>query len=299
MRELGLVSAMIVPLTARGRALGALTFVSSESGRHYDEDDLELAEDLARRAALSIDNAMLFRREHEAAVTLQRALLPQSLPELEGVEFAARYEPAAPGIEVGGDWYEVVGCDDGTVGADDRRRRRPRHPRRGGDGADPPRAARLRPRRLRAGGGGGAGRPPDQGVRRPEMTTVFHLQFDPAQRARRVRARRPSAGAPAPARAGRSTSSPATGTPPLGVFDDIECRSHRAEVPPGSLLLLYTDGLIERRGEDLDGRPGAPARRSPRAPAGAEECLQWLATEVSADEIPDDVAMLAMARAPR
>ena len=81
----------------------------------FDEHDLELAEDLARRAALAIDNSMLFRREHEAAVVLQRSLLPAGLPELEGIEFAARYEPAAPGLEVGGDWYEVVPRDDGSV----------------------------------------------------------------------------------------------------------------------------------------------------------------------------------------
>ncbi len=117
MRDLGLLSVMVVPLTARGRTLGAVTFVSSDSGRHYDEDDLELAQDLARRAALAIDNAILYRREHEAAVILQRALLPQSLPQLEGVEFAALYEPAAEGLEVGGDWYEVVVRDDGTVAA--------------------------------------------------------------------------------------------------------------------------------------------------------------------------------------
>ena len=115
MRELGLVSVMIVPLVARGRSIGAVSFVAAESGRRYDEHDLELAEDLARRAALAIDNSMLFKREHEAAVVLQRSLLPQSLPELEGIDLAARYEPAAPGLEVGGDWYEVVALDDGTV----------------------------------------------------------------------------------------------------------------------------------------------------------------------------------------
>ena len=107
---------MVVPLQARGRIFGALSLVAAESGRHFDAADLELAEDLARRAALAIDNSMLFRREHEAAVLLQRSLLPDSLPAVPGLEFAARYEPAAPGIEVGGDWYEVVRCADGRVG---------------------------------------------------------------------------------------------------------------------------------------------------------------------------------------
>ncbi len=88
---------MIVPLRARGRTFGALTLVAAESGRHYDDADLALAEDLAPAAALAIDNALLYRREHEAAVTLQRALLPESLPDVAGIEFAARYEPAGRG----------------------------------------------------------------------------------------------------------------------------------------------------------------------------------------------------------
>ena len=80
LRELGLRSAMIVPLRARGRVLGAITFVASSPDRRYDDADVELAEDLARRAALAVDNAMLFHREHEAAVILQRSLLPDSVP---------------------------------------------------------------------------------------------------------------------------------------------------------------------------------------------------------------------------
>jgi serine phosphatase RsbU (regulator of sigma subunit) len=294
MRDLGLLSLMVVPLTARGRALGAVTFVSSDSGRHYDEEDLELAGDLARRAALSIDNAILYRREHEAAVTLQRALLPQSLPHLEGIELAALYEPAAEGMEVGGDWYEVVVRDDGTVGA------------MIGDVAGRGiRAAavmgRIRPA-LRAFVLDGYG--PAEAVERahrlvreserPEMTTVFQLQFDPERgTAEYVRAGHPPALLRLPG--GDVTELSGGGTPPLGVFDDFEGRSHSVEVPRGSLLLLYTDGLIERRGEDLTAGLARLRDLLARAPAGAEECLQWLAAEVSAEEIPDDVAMLAMA----
>ena len=177
-RELGLRSAMIVPLVARGRTIGALSLVVAESQKRYDSTDLELAEDLARRAALAIDNSMLFHREHEAAVILQRSLLPDSLPEVEGLEFAARYEPAAPGLEVGGDWYEVVRCDDGSVGLTI------------GDVAGRGiRAAsvmgRVRPafRGLVA-----EGHAPAEALDRldrlikdaddPEMTTVFHLRYD-------------------------------------------------------------------------------------------------------------------------
>ena len=115
-RELGMVSAMIVPLTARDRNLGAMTLVAAESGRHYGEDDLSLSQELARHAALAVDNAMLYRREHEAALTLQRALLPQRIPAPKTTEVAVRYLPAGPGVEVGGDWYDVVETDLGRIG---------------------------------------------------------------------------------------------------------------------------------------------------------------------------------------
>ena len=115
-RELGLVSAMIVPLRARGRTLGALTLVSSESDRHYDDDDLALAEDLARRAALSIDNAMIFRREHEAAITLQRALLPESLPEVAASSSPRATSPPRRASRSAATGTRSSRCDDGTFG---------------------------------------------------------------------------------------------------------------------------------------------------------------------------------------
>jgi serine phosphatase RsbU (regulator of sigma subunit) len=107
LRALGLSSVMIVPLQIRGRALGAITFAMAESGRHFDEADLTLAEDLARRAAIAIDNARLFAERSHAAQTLQQSLLPPDLPEIPGVEVAARYRPAGRGQDVGGDFYDL------------------------------------------------------------------------------------------------------------------------------------------------------------------------------------------------
>ena len=297
-RELGIVSAMIVPLKARGNVQGALTLIASESGHHYDEADLELAEELARRAALAIDNAMLFRREHEAAVTLQRSLLPESLPELDGVEFAARYEPAAPGLQVGGDWYEVVPLDDGTVGvsigdiaghginaASIMGRVRPALRAYVTDGHSPAEAMERLDRLMRES---------DE----PQMTTVFHIHFDPADGSiEYVRAGHPPGLLRLPD--GRVEMLAGEGTPPLGVLEDVEYRTHKAMVPPGSLLLLYTDGLIERRDDDVDAGLERLRTAFAEAPSGAEECLRWLGERFSADEIPDDVAMLAMATAPR
>ena len=105
--ELGMSSAMIAPLTARGRTLGAITFVSAESGRRFDEDDLALAEDLAARCALAVDNARLFRERAHIAKTLQESLLPPELPQPPGLEVAARFHAAGEGYEVGGDFYDV------------------------------------------------------------------------------------------------------------------------------------------------------------------------------------------------
>jgi PAS domain S-box-containing protein len=293
MRDLGLVSVMIVPLQARGRTLGALSLVAAESGRVFGQADLALAEDLARRAALAIDNSMLFRREHEAAVILQRSLLPASLPMVDGLEFAARYEPAAPGIEVGGDWYEVVIRPDGTVGLTI------------GDVAGRGiRAAsvmgRLRPA-LRA--FVSDGHPPDEAIRRldeqikamerPELTTVFHLQYDPATEVGEyVRAGHPPALVRHPD--GRIEELRGGGSPPVGILKDVEFPVHRFELEPGCLLLLYTDGLIERRGDSLI-RALERLKGHLAAFAGtAEATLDHLATTYTAEAVPDDVAMLAM-----
>jgi PAS domain S-box-containing protein len=106
-RDLGMRSAMAVPMTLRDRVLGVITFVSSEAGRRFDAQDLALAEDLALRAAVAIDNARLYETSHAIAQTLQASLLPPHLPELPGAELAAVYRPAASGLDVGGDFYDV------------------------------------------------------------------------------------------------------------------------------------------------------------------------------------------------
>lgn len=111
LRRLGAVSAMVVPLIARGRLIGATLFLSGPSRRRYDPDDLALAGELATDAALAIDNAALFRQQREVATTLQRSLLPPSLPSLPGVRLAARYHAAYEGTEVGGDFYDCFVTD--------------------------------------------------------------------------------------------------------------------------------------------------------------------------------------------
>ncbi|HET8822093.1 MAG TPA: SpoIIE family protein phosphatase [Thermoleophilaceae bacterium] len=105
--EIGMRSAIIVPMTARGRTLGALSFVSGPSGRRFDEQDVDLAQELARRCATAIDNARLYTERSYIARTLQQSLLPVELPDIPGVEVAARFRPTGEGNEVGGDFYDV------------------------------------------------------------------------------------------------------------------------------------------------------------------------------------------------
>ncbi|HVL32219.1 MAG TPA: GAF domain-containing protein, partial [Actinomycetota bacterium] len=111
-KALGFRSYMCVPLVARNVILGAITFISAESGRRYTPADLALAEDLARRAALAVDNARLYADSEHVATTLQQSLLPPTLPEIPGVDVAARYKAAARGVAVGGDFYDLFDIGD-------------------------------------------------------------------------------------------------------------------------------------------------------------------------------------------
>ncbi|MEA2494411.1 MAG: hypothetical protein QOJ29_2322, partial [Thermoleophilaceae bacterium] len=109
LRQLELHSIMIVPMVARGRTLGAITFVGAESGRTYDESDLALAEELARRAAMAVDNARLYTELSGIADTLQAELLPTVIPDIPGIDVAVRYRAAGELNRVGGDFYDVFG----------------------------------------------------------------------------------------------------------------------------------------------------------------------------------------------
>ena len=107
LREFGFRSVMIVPMVARGRTLGAITFVSGQSGRRFDESDLALAEEVARRCATSLENARLYSEHAYIAKTLQESLLPAELPIIPGLETAARFHATGEGNEVGGDFYDL------------------------------------------------------------------------------------------------------------------------------------------------------------------------------------------------
>jgi PAS domain S-box-containing protein len=113
LRAVGMRAVLIVPMVARSRTIGALTLVSAESGRTFDQSDVEFAGQIAERAALAVENARLYSQRSAVARTLQSSLLPEALPELPGWEIAALYRPAGRESEVGGDFYDFweVGGD--------------------------------------------------------------------------------------------------------------------------------------------------------------------------------------------
>jgi PAS domain S-box-containing protein len=104
----GVHSLMVVPLAARGVVLGVVCLWRSQRPEPFEEDDLTLAEEFAARAAVCIDNARRYTQQHQAAEALQRSLLPSEVPEHPAVETAHRYLPARASTGVGGDWFDVI-----------------------------------------------------------------------------------------------------------------------------------------------------------------------------------------------
>jgi serine phosphatase RsbU (regulator of sigma subunit) len=293
LRDLGFSSVMIVPLAVGETTLGAITFVSAESDRRYGEEDLTFALELARHAALAIDNSHRYIREHRAAVTLQRALLPERLPELAGVELAARYLPAGPGVEAGGDWYDAIDLGDGVfdvIIGDVSGRGIPAASIMGrlrtavhAYAVDrlPPAETAERIDRLLSGFAG------------QEMATMLLMRLDSEHRhAEFVRAGHLPAMVRDPE--GAIFELEGGASPPLGLMLEQRRPSASTDVAPGSMVLLYTDGLIERRGEVID----EGVARLKRAFAGAsldlELCLDQIIEEVTPDAAADDVAVLLM-----
>lgn len=297
LRKVGIASAMAVPLRARGRTLGAIGFATAESGRRYGPIELALAEDFARHAALAIDNARLYQAEAEAAETLQLSLLPESLPDLPGVELCARYRPGARGAEVGGDWYDVLALPGGQVGVAI------------GDVVGRGIRAASIMGQMRAALRAYAldGKPCYDVLRRLnelscasatfDMATVLYAIVDPETGSLRfscaghppMLVREPD-GTVAPVPGGRGL--------PLGVAPDGEYETAQTELAPGAVAVLYTDGLIERRDETIDAGVARLSAALAASPEPVDElCDAVLATMLTDRDGPDDVAILGLRRA--
>jgi len=286
-------SVLGVPLVVEGRAIGAL-HIGTLFPRRFTEEDVSLLGLAADRAALAIERARLFDREHRIAQELQRSLLPDALPELPGVRTAARYQPAGAGSQVGGDWYDVLHQPAGRLlliigdvagrgieAAATMGQLRSALRAYAFDGHGP--AALLE--RLNGFHNGLANR---------GMATVGLVSVDPsAGELCYAQAGHPPALLLGPDHAVRWLDG-ADGIP-LGVLDDPVYTQVSAPIEPGSVLVLYTDGLVETRGEHLDRGFERLEQAVLGAPRDLEELCASVFDHALADpDVDDDVTLLVL-----
>ncbi|MFE4306375.1 SpoIIE family protein phosphatase [Streptomyces sp. NPDC056891] len=258
----GLTGRITVPLRARGALLGVVAFSRLDRPEAFTADDLILAEELTAKAAVAIDNARRYSRERTTALTLQRSLLPQGLPNQEAVEVASRYLPGGADAEVGGDWFDVVPLSGARVALVV------------GDvvGHGLHAAASMGRLRTAVRTLADVDLPPDEllthlddlvlhlgvdlqpaGHFQPtgeSGATCLYTVYDPVSR----RFTLASAGHPLPlivSPDGTRTPVASQPGPPLGI-GGLPFEVTELELPEGSLLALYTDGLVESRERDVD-----------------------------------------------
>jgi PAS domain S-box-containing protein len=298
-RKFGMHSVLSVPIRARGVTLGVATFVRAQRPEPFEQDDVLLAEELTARAALSLDNARRYTRERTTALALQRSLLPQRLPRQSGVEVASRYLPASAHVGVGGDWFDVIPLSGARVALVV------------GDVVGHGIHASATMGRLRT-----AVRtladvdlPPDELLTRLDDlvsrlsadadagdvdvdvgATCLYAVYDPVSR----RCSLARAGHPLPALVtpdGAVSFLDLPAGPPLGL-GGLPFENTEIELPAGSILALYTDGLIESRYQDID----LGFERLRRALARREPSLETTCDNVIKAVLPDrpadDVALL-------
>ncbi|RDS64136.1 SpoIIE family protein phosphatase/ATP-binding protein [Streptomyces sp. M7] len=296
--EFGIHSLIAVPLRAGSLVLGVVSFWRSRKGRPFDSDELALAEELVARAAVSIDNARRYTREHGMAVTLQRSLLPRRLPEQNALDVAYRYLPAQAGV--GGDWFDVLPLSGARVALVV------------GDvvGHGLHAAATMGRLRTAVHNFSALDLPPDellglldelvaridqdegQDADTAPVTgaTCLYAVYDPvSQRCTIARAGHPP---PAVVRPDGTVEFPDVPTgPPLGL-GGLPFEAAELDLAPGSLLVLYTDGLVEDREHDID--EGLELLREALAGAGRtpdETCRAVLEARLP-DRQNDDVALI-------
>ncbi|MFJ3759971.1 SpoIIE family protein phosphatase [Streptomyces sp. NPDC090080] len=304
MRRFGLHSLISVPMRARKTALGLTTFARSVNPVSFQPDDVLLAEELVARAAVCVDNARRYTREHTAAVTLQRSLLPQALTGGTALEVASSYLPADATDGVGGDWFDVIPLSGARVGlvvgdvvghglaAAASMGRLRTAVQTLADMELPPDEllAHLDDLVLRLGEeeSGGTG---SQGSTATFVgATCLYAIYDPVTR----RCSMARAGHPPPvvvAPDGRAWFAELPAGPPLGL-GGMAFEATEIELAENSLLGLYTDGLIE--GADQDVERGMARLRGALADPAADLATLCTATVEQLVPVPqpDDIALL-------
>ncbi|WP_246097287.1 SpoIIE family protein phosphatase [Streptomyces botrytidirepellens] len=293
-------SLIAVPLVARGTVLGIVTFYRSLEPEPFGDDDRSLAQELATRAALSMDNARRYTREHTMVLALQRSLLPHGVPTQDAVDVAHRYLPAES--RVGGDWYDIIPLPGTRVGLVV------------GDvvGHGMHSAATMGRLRTAARSFAELDFPPDEVLThldnlvlrldREESSegsgdgfgiigaTCLYVVYDPtSQRCAMARAGHPP---PALVRPDGTVSFPdLPAGPPLGL-GGLPFETAEIEVSEGSQLVLYTDGLIEDRHRGIDvalDRLRAVLAHPERTP---EDTCRAVLDDVAPVHPCDDIAVL-------
>ncbi|MGW8848557.1 SpoIIE family protein phosphatase [Streptomyces xiamenensis] len=290
----GVHSVLVTPLIARGEVLGTLTLMRTTGSRAFDEEDRELAGELAARAAISVDNARLYTRERNTALTLQRSLLPQLPQERSDIDIAYRYRPAVS--EVGGDWIDVLRLPGGRFGLVV------------GDvmGKGVRAAAIMGQLRSTIRALARMGVPPAEllghldGIAEflgDSIATCLYAECDP----RAGWCELASAGHLPPVLVqpdGRGELLRLPRAVPLGV-GGVPFLSVRLRLAPGATLALFTDGLVEERGHSIDEGLRAVLRLL-EGPAGSlEETCDTVLGIRGRDTAPQDDVALLLARVHR
>ena len=283
---------LLVPLTA-GRQSNGLLVVAWDSPVPLSAEDRAIVEALAGQAALALDRARRFESERTIVETLQRSVLPVSLPRVDGVQMAARYLPGSLQSDVGGDWFDAISLPDGKLGLVV------------GDvvGKGVQAAASMSQLRnaIRAFSVERL-KPPSTLARLNRLAndvldtafaTVVYLALDPASGVCRFA----SAGHPPPIVAypdGRIELLEGGRGLPLGTGIEAKYRQETVELPAGTVILLYTDGLVERRGQSIDDGFDAVVRALRESPTDPDRLLEHVLDQVvGSGEREDDIALLA------
>jgi hypothetical protein len=287
-------SMLLLPLIARGTMLGFFACTRQEGFRRFDAYDVEIGMDFASRASVFIDNARRFSREHATALTLQRSMLPTGLSAPSSVKVRHRYLPGSKMIEVGGDWYESIALPGGRVALVV------------GDVAGHGVRAAVTMGRLRTAIHTLAmlELPPADsllqldelmhtlGEREPHFATCAYAVYDAVSGECEVAV----AGHLPPLLVhpdGTNELLDVPPAPPLGIGDG-EVESRQFKVEDGSLFVLYTDGLVENKGQDIN--DGLTRLRGIFGPGSPERDLEDLCKAtldgVYSDHQRDDIAVL-------